>query len=394
MGAKSLDFGQVPIDRAHTRRLDVTNVGPVPLEIREIRTVGGPFEAFPSMVTIAPGEGAEIRVRFSPDRPGFFDGVLGFDSNDTEGSTVTVSLAGTGFCTGLGCPPPLDAGVNPDAEPAPDGGAEDASEEDAGPDDAGMPDAVMPDSGGPDAGVPDTGTPDTGTPDTGMPDTGMPDAGFPGLAAHYRFEATSGALLDDSGNGNHGTPSTAGLVRGVQGRVGNAVRFEGTVGQFVVPADPTLDTAQALTIELFLNLAAGGTQMTIVGRGINTSGDAFLLSTSCSNIYVVFSRSGIAGSASATTNCNSFSTNQWVHVAVVNDGVFLTVYLDGEPVVQRMGGFLGPTTSPLYIGRKEPGVEPLSGLVDELRWWTVARTHAEICDAAGGAIVGGTCVVP
>lgn len=394
VGAKSLDFGRVPADSAHTRRLDVTNLGPAPLEIREVRTTGGPFEAFPSMLTIAPDEAAEIRVRFSPDRSGLFDGVLGFDSNDAEGSTVTVSLAGTGFCTGLGCPPPLDAGVHPDAEAGPDAGSEDTGSVDTGEEDSGMPDAGTRDAGTPDAGTPDAGPPDTGMPDAGLPDTGMPDAGFSGLAAHYRFEATSGALIDDSGNGNDGVPSAAGLVRGVAGKVGNAVRFEGNVGQFVVPADPSLDGAQALTIELFLNLAASGTQMTILGRGINTSDDAVLLSTSCGNIYVVFSRSGVDGTASATTNCNSFSTSQWVHVAVVNDGVFLTVYLDGEPVVQRTGGFLGPIASPLYIGRKDPGVEPLNGLVDELRWWTVARTQAEICDAAGGTMAGGSCVVP
>lgn len=363
-----LDFGQIPVGRNHTRRLTVTNDGPGQLSITAVRIDREQFEVFPSTALLNAGMEAELRVRFTPDRPGRFESSMTFDSNATS-STGAVALVGSGVCSGVGCP--SDAGVPPDA------GTVDAAPADAEAD-AGV--------AGPDAAEPDAGEPEDASP----PDSGV-DAGVAGLAANYRFEETGGALLDDSGNGNHGVPSAAGLLRGVPGRIGNAVEFEGNVGQFVVPADPTLDAAGALSFELWINTSNIGVSQSILGRGLNTGGDGVFLSTQCNNIYVAFSRSGVAGTANATTNCNAFSDGEWVHVAVVNDGLFLTVYLDGQRVAETIGGYLGPIASPLYLGRREPGVEPFAGRMDELSWWTIPRSHAEICGSAGGTFAGGSC---
>jgi hypothetical protein len=369
IGVSELDFGQVPVGRTHTRRVAVRNDGPQKLEVSAVKIVGSSFEVFPSSLSVNAGESTELRVRFGPEIPGRHDATMSFESNDARGSTVTLSLFGVGACSGLGCPV-LDAGV----------------EEDAGPRDATVEDA--------DAGVSLDAQPIDAEPMDAEPiDMGF-DAGSPGLAAHYSFEEQSGALIDSSGNGNDGVPSSAGLIRGVTGRIGSAVQLEGSVGQFLVPADATLDGTSALSIELWLNTAQTGLNQTILARGLNTGGDGLFLVTQCNNIYVAFSRSGVVGLASATTNCNSFPDNTWVHLAVVNDGLFLVVYLDGQKVVETMGGFLGAIASPLYIGRKEPGVEPYAGLIDELSWWTSARSHPEVCASAGGTFAAGVCTVP
>jgi hypothetical protein len=48
----------------------------------------------------------------------------------------------------------------------------------------------------------------------------------------------------------------------------------------------------------------------------------------------------------------------------------------------------------LYIGRRQQGVFALNGELDEVKWWTIVRTPAEICTDAGGTVQGSTCVLP
>lgn len=361
-----VDFGTVPTGRVQTRTLRIRNRGLATLVVGAVRAEGGPFEAVPAMVTLRAQDDADVRVRFAPEAPGRYEGTVGFESNDVNGSTITVALIGRAFCSGPACET-ADAGAGDAA--APDGDIDE--------------DASL-----------DAGLPDTGDPDAGLADTGDPDAGTPSVVAHYRFEEASGALIDSSDFGNDGAPAAAGLTRGVPGRVGNAVQLEGTVGQFVVQADPSLDTTSAMTIELFVSTAAVGNNMSIVSRGLDTGSDGWFVNAQCNNIHADFSRTGMVGTANATTMCNSLPDNDWIHVAIVNDGVLLTLYLDGNVAAQGFGGFLGPITAPLYIGRKEPGVEPYAGLIDELRISNVARTQDEICAAAGGMLQAGTCIVP
>ncbi len=364
---RRLDFGQVPVGRNHTRPMEISNAGAFPLQVTAVTVSEPAFEVFPSTLKINPGEAAELRVRFMPDRAGNFAAAMSFESNASRGATLAVALSGVGACSGIGCPA-LDAG-QPEAD---DARVRDAETEDGEADGGGAEDAALPDDAAP-------------------IDTGV-DAGVAGLAASYRFEETSGALVDDSGNMNDGVPASAGLTRGVQGKIGNAVEFEGSVGQFLIPADPTLDGTGALSIELWINTSNTGANQTILARGLNIGNDGLFLTTQCDNIHVEFSRTGVTGTANATTQCNAFAEHQWVHVGVVNDGLFLTVYLDGRKVVENMGGFLGPIGAPLYLGRKEPGVEPFTGRIDELTWWTVPRTQAEVCGAAGGTFDGTDCV--
>jgi hypothetical protein len=373
IGLAELDFGQVPVGRTHTRQITVRNEGRLTLEIAAVKIDGASFGASPSTLAVSAGESTRLRVRFEPKSPGRHLATMSFESNDARGSTAAVALIGVGACSGIGCPA-LDAGVAEDA------GAADA-DADAAIDDA-------------DGGAPPDAAPLDAEPMDAAPIDGGADAGVAGLAARYAFEETSGALIDGSGNGNDGVPSSAGLSRGVAGRIGSAVLFEGSVGQFLVPADPTLDGTSALSIELWINTRQTGLNQTILARGSNTGGDGIFLITQCNNIYVAFSRSGVTGAASATTNCNAFPDDTWVHVAVVNDGLFLVIYLDGQKVVETVGGYLGPIGSPLYLGRKEPGVEPYGGLLDELGWWTRARSHAEVCGSLGGTFSGGVCTVP
>ena len=211
------------------------------------------------------------------------------------------------------------------------------------------------------------------------------DAGPPpaGLAAWYRFEEADGALvLDATGHGHHGT--IMGSSQRVPGQQGQGLRLFG--GGFVqVAAAPGLDFVTAGTMEVWLKVPAatiGDGVFNVLSRGSGNGGNLVSFNSSCGNIQSIFMHS--PGVTAPTTSCGVLQPDVWQHVAITNDGVTGRVYHDGVLVTSGAGGNLGPQVEPLIIGRREQGVFVIpDGTVDEIKWWTVARTADQICVDAG-----------
>jgi hypothetical protein len=212
--------------------------------------------------------------------------------------------------------------------------------------------------------------------------SGMPEA-------WWRFEETSGPVIDSSGNGHHGTAT--GVGRGLAGRFGSAMTFNGT-GQVIVPADPGLDFITAGTIELWIRLDTYPDVGSTVSRGTGNNDDNVLMNTSCGNMQTIFSRRS-SGTTNVTSGCERIPPGVWTHIAVVNDGSSLILYINGVLDSTAQGGYLGPLSTQLYIGQREQGIFALVGSLDEIKWWTVARSQAEVCADAGGSWTGTTCVL-
>lgn len=222
--------------------------------------------------------------------------------------------------------------------------------------------------------------------------SGLVPQSKPGLGAWYRFEEEMGLVCDWSGNDNHGVVEGAGITRGVGSPVGKAIRFNGTDGRVHVPASPSLDFLTAATIELWVRLDSQGSVGSTVSRGTGNNDKNVLMNSSCGNMQTVFSTLG--GTTSVTSDCNMIPGSTWKHIAIVNNGVTLTMYLNGAVVATANGGFLGAIPSDLYIGRREQGIFSFDGAVDEIKWWSVARSQQEVCGDAGGAWQNGMCILP
>lgn len=78
------------------------------------------------------------------------------------------------------------------------------------------------------------------------------------------------------------------------------------------------------------------------------------------------------------------STNQWVHIAMTWDGAILTTYVNGLPKITVQGSgaatTLATTQSALSLGCNPTNSQCFSGMFDELRFWSVARSATEIKD--------------
>ena len=216
---------------------------------------------------------------------------------------------------------------------------------------------------------------------------------LPGLAAWYRFEETEGPVLDSSGRGHHGAATSSGLVRGAPGRVGRGLSFSG--GHVRVPASPCLDFTTAATIELWVRITPEGARhvLSTVSRGTGNMDDNVLMNASCGNMQLIFSRKDLQDATNVTSDCGVIPADQWTHIAYVNDGHMLVLYVNGVPTTKGKGGFLGPIPSDLFIGRREQGVFPFAGTIDEILWWREARTQAQICGDAGGRWSDGRCLL-
>lgn len=228
--------------------------------------------------------------------------------------------------------------------------------------------------------------------DLAEPGADLATPGFPtgpGLALWLRFEDTDGPVLDSAGGAHHGVAEGAGYQRGAPGRFGRAIRFLGTDGRVRVPAFADLDFLSGGTLEFWLRLddttSVGGP----LSRGTGNNDDNVLVDTSCGSAQVIFSLRG--GTNNVTTECKLIALDTWTHVAATNDGTTLRLYLNGALVRSGPGGFLGALKTDLYVGRREQGVFPLRGSLDEVKWWNVVRGEAEVCADAGGAYAAGSC---
>lgn len=214
-----------------------------------------------------------------------------------------------------------------------------------------------------------------------------------GLAAWYRFDESSGVVCDSSGNGNHGVTEGAGFTRAVPGHIGTGIQFNGTDGRVHVPAAPSLDMLTAGTIEMWVWLEnIDFSPKSTVSRGTGNNDNNVLMNATCGNMQTIWTF-GMA-SSNVTCACNVLAPQVWTHIAVVNDGAVMTLYVNAVSTTTAAGGFMGPLSSDLFIGRREQGLFSYFGVMDELKWWTVARTPQQICTDAGGAWAQGSCSLP
>lgn len=217
----------------------------------------------------------------------------------------------------------------------------------------------------------------------------------PSLVAWYRFERSDSAVLDSSGGGNHGTP-TAGVMRGVPGRIGTGVFFDGALTSYIeAPSSPSLFFASAFTAEAWIRPA----DCAHATSGHNTiaviEGEfLFAFDNSCQSASYVHNGATWQGDFPMVT----VTTDAWQHYAYTWDGATVRSYLDGDPLSAGgtpFGATMVETGNRLFLGsRVDCCDQTFHGSMDEVRLYDEARTREQICADAGGEVVDDDCVIP
>jgi hypothetical protein len=204
----------------------------------------------------------------------------------------------------------------------------------------------------------------------------------PELVAWYRFEDPDAAQIQDSSiYGNHGEPAPE-LIRGVAGRVGLCVRFDGVDANVVVPHSESLDLVDALTLEAWVYLDTPDNWNKMLVRKY------LQYQMSVSVVPLPGLLEFYSQPLGFARNDDPVDFGRWVHAAVSWDGGIARLYLDGvlAKAVPMEGAVLSKGTV-LYLGSDGlNGSSPFGG-IDEVKIWSVVRSEQEICEDGTGAWV-------
>jgi uncharacterized protein len=206
-----------------------------------------------------------------------------------------------------------------------------------------------------------------GTPD--MPVAAFCDPRDPSLVACYAFEDTT---EDTSGHALHATMTNVSFVTG---KVGKAMQFG--INSAADVADSTLLDVAAITVEAWVYpfvLPGNGARAGILD--MNAQWGLFLHEP---NGRV---QCTMVGGPSMQVDA-AVEPNKWTHVACTYASGVTTLYVRGTQLAQVAGGGVLATggTTGFSIGADNPpgSGSRITGLVDQLRIYSRARTAAEIC---------------
>ena len=211
---------------------------------------------------------------------------------------------------------------------------------------------------------------------SGSSSTGEPpsfelcDDSDPDLRACYDFAIEDDVLVDLSMHGNDGVALDVDVE---PGPLGTAAR----VGSSGIEVDdsPSLDIVAPISFEAWFNL-----------DGIPPESERYgILDNEAQYSLIVIGGEGIRCAGGGRAWAETYPTRQWIHVACVNDGTGMQIYLDGDHVSTADSSFPVNTRDPepLAIGDTSPFFsEPFEGLLGGLRIWSVARTPEQIAEAA------------
>ncbi len=202
-----------------------------------------------------------------------------------------------------------------------------------------------------------------------------------GLVLHLPFDEGQGDVANDlSGNGHDGVISGPDWV---EGKFGKALKFAGAdSGTFVTVESTDMLNVNEMTFMAWINAEHWNGTRQIVGKSVHGG---------CGGRtqYGLFSEDGAfrlrfeteAGRVDIDAPALP-PTEEWVHVAVTNDGTKGKIFINGEEVaVGNVSGKLKVNNDPLRIAQDcEREGNIFAGPIDEVRLWNRALSEDEIGD--------------
>ncbi|QTA78941.1 Immunoglobulin-like fold-containing protein [Desulfonema limicola] len=162
---------------------------------------------------------------------------------------------------------------------------------------------------------------------------------------------------------------------------GNALDFDGADDYVQVPDNPGLNITSALTLEAWINLN-GVTDEKIISKYQTGVGGYVLGIREVNGVYTLQPEIADSSGTNYGFSLGNISLGQWTHVAMTfAQGGNLIGYINGSEAGRIPVGSnpIGTTSLALRIGNDTwAGGYWVSGGIDEVRIWNVARTQAEI----------------
>jgi hypothetical protein len=201
-----------------------------------------------------------------------------------------------------------------------------------------------------------------------------------GLISFWTFDDANreGDIIKDVWGNNDGTAAKNQIV---EGKIGQAMEFEGSNDRVDCGNDPSLDLTDALTIELWM-------MPTAVGEGGPNAGPmckaeaavdpwSWQLRYNAPGGFMGFQFNASPGGSTWISVQENLEPDEWYHITGTFDGETARCYLNGvETDSIAMGGIVSGNGRVL-IG-EDGWVNVFVGVVDEVRMYDRALTEAEI----------------
>ncbi|RYZ05812.1 MAG: hypothetical protein EOO73_18030 [Myxococcales bacterium] len=210
------------------------------------------------------------------------------------------------------------------------------------------------------------------------------------LFLHYTFDDVSELIAEDvTGNELHGTLAGTSLPTGELGKIGGALKMNGSLKQYVQLPDDVLDEKPAVSVASWIKLGQALAWDRLFDFNSGESNWFYFSPTGWNANEMTFGTRVAARTPSALAPeimlSETVSIDKWHHVVVVFAKPFLRYYLDGKlkSEISNMSfdsAALGKTNQN-WIGRSVYAPDPyLTGSVDDFRMYAGALTDEEITE--------------
>lgn len=202
-----------------------------------------------------------------------------------------------------------------------------------------------------------------------------------GMVLYYKLDGNS---LDASGFGRDGTPSGPIAATGKWGESGGALGFNGSSDYVSIPVGATTGLAK-FSISLWVKTSEARTgssywtHPTILGLATSGSGSGDF-GLCLNNGKPGFFGGLVANNDNSYYSATSVNDDTWHHLAAVNDGVTVKLYIDGA--LDTGGSILSGlplANTGFYLGKSNlPDPLGYAGVIDDLRIYNRPLSAAEV----------------
>ncbi len=211
--------------------------------------------------------------------------------------------------------------------------------------------------------------------------------GLVGLWSFNGADISGTTAYDRSGSGNNGTLTNGPVI--TEGKLGQALSFDGADDVVSVPAATSINNLSALTVSAWINAKSsgeGGLTGRIVDKEAVSSGAGWMFFQTTGNVGGL--RFFVVGSTSLSriSSNNVIKYNKWEHVLVTWDGSMTAanvhIYVNGVEVSYTTttdgAGRSADTTLPIRIGNEADTIRTFDGSIDEVRVYNRVLSAGEI----------------
>ena len=218
-------------------------------------------------------------------------------------------------------------------------------------------------------------------------------AGDSSLVGYWAMDETVGTTALDTGAAPANDAPTAGSPSFVAGKVGNALRLNGTSEYASTPDEASLDVTKAITMAAWVRPGRYATQ-DLIAKDINGSIDGYQLSLattkgddSSQRAFVRFNEAANGDGLRVNASTMYPIDGSWQHVAATYDGTTIKLYIDGvlEGSMPWTGTIASNATA-LGIGAQSNNTRWFQGDLDDVRLYNRALSAGEIAALAAGPL--------